>query len=257
MNAVIIINNVEFPVLRYQNQRVITTEHLAVLYGTETIRIQQNHARNLDRFQVGKHFFKIEGDELTSLKIVSSLVDKHTRSITLWTERGAARHAKMLETDRAWTVFDQLEDAYFNRPGAGDSSIHPPLSDSATINAIIDQLRVNRPSIPPLWLVMMWTLLEEIDQKRYPHPWAIRAVKDVHCLVFRPAQAVAYLSTAKHLQHLWQQTDPLGDRLLKRLLRQAGAIVKSRCDFTIGLQRFNHAIAIDLEALRPHKALPA
>lgn len=133
-----------------------------------------------------------------------------------------------------------------------DSSVSHP----ATINAIIDQLRVNRPSIPPLWLVMMWTLLEEIDQRRYPHPWAIRAVKDVHCLVFRPGQAVAYLSTAKHLQHLWQQTDPLGDRLLKRLLRQAGAIVKSRCDFTIGLQRFNHAIAIDLEALRPHKALP-
>ncbi|EDE8442018.1 phage antirepressor Ant, partial [Salmonella enterica subsp. enterica serovar Pomona] len=33
----------------------------------------------------------------------------------LWTERGAARHAKMLETDQAWEVFEKLEDCYFSR----------------------------------------------------------------------------------------------------------------------------------------------
>ncbi|EPW0481128.1 ORF6N domain-containing protein, partial [Escherichia coli] len=33
----------------------------------------------------------------------------------LWTERGAARHAKMLETDRAWEVFEKLEDCYFSQ----------------------------------------------------------------------------------------------------------------------------------------------
>ncbi|MDR8143073.1 hypothetical protein XC08_22250, partial [Acinetobacter baumannii] len=31
------------------------------------------------------------------------------------TERGAARHAKMLDTDQAWEVFEQLEDCYFVR----------------------------------------------------------------------------------------------------------------------------------------------
>ncbi|ELO4319811.1 ORF6N domain-containing protein [Escherichia coli] len=35
---------------------VITTELLAQLYGTEAIRIQQNHARNAERFIEGKHF---------------------------------------------------------------------------------------------------------------------------------------------------------------------------------------------------------
>ncbi|MDL9985518.1 hypothetical protein QS817_20565, partial [Providencia rettgeri] len=30
-----------------------------------------------------------------------------------WTERGAARHAKMLDTDNAWDVFEALEDFYF------------------------------------------------------------------------------------------------------------------------------------------------
>jgi hypothetical protein len=40
------------------------------------------------------------------------------RSIILWTERGAARHAKMLETDAAWDVFEALEENYFRNPRA-------------------------------------------------------------------------------------------------------------------------------------------
>lgn len=100
---------------------VITTELLAQLYGTDPIRIQQNYSRNEERFVLGKHFIKLEGAELsvfkkylrelTSLKIVS----QNARHLTLWTERGAARHAKMLETDQAWEVFEKLEDCYFNQ----------------------------------------------------------------------------------------------------------------------------------------------
>ena len=45
---------------------------------------------------------------------LSHSVAKHTRALILWTERGAARHAKMLETDQAWEVFEKLEDHYFN-----------------------------------------------------------------------------------------------------------------------------------------------
>ena len=42
----------------------------------------------------------------------------------LWTERGAARHAKMLETDKAWDVFEQLEDSYFSA-----ITTRPPIAD--------------------------------------------------------------------------------------------------------------------------------
>lgn len=113
MTAIVTINNVEFPILNYRDQRVITTEHLAQLYGTETVRIRQNHARNPDRFEPDRHFFKIEGDELSSFKILSSQIDKFAPHLILWTERGAARHAKMLDTDQAWEVFEKLETAYF------------------------------------------------------------------------------------------------------------------------------------------------
>ena len=99
---------------------VITTELLAHLYGADVKNIQNNFARNVGRFQIGKHFFKIEGEELRELKHRPSLsgsvkIARNVRSLILWTERGAARHAKMLETDRAWEVFEKLEDCYFSQ----------------------------------------------------------------------------------------------------------------------------------------------
>ena len=46
----------------------------------------------------------------------SGLVEPRASHLICWTERGAARHAKLLETDQAWEVFERLEDAYFNPP---------------------------------------------------------------------------------------------------------------------------------------------
>ncbi|EOD0526934.1 hypothetical protein ACJEA8_005603, partial [Escherichia coli] len=69
----------------------------------------------------GKHFFKAVGDELKNLRLVLNesqnevKISPKTRTLILWTERGAARHAKMLETDQAWEVFEKLEDSYFNQ----------------------------------------------------------------------------------------------------------------------------------------------
>lgn len=98
---------------------VITTELLAQLYGTEILNIQVNFTRNKERFVEGKHFFKASGEELKNLRLTLSKsqnpISPKTRSLILWTERGAARHAKMLETDQAWEVFEKLEDSYFNQ----------------------------------------------------------------------------------------------------------------------------------------------
>lgn len=102
--------------ITHNSTPVITTELLANLYGTEAARVRKNHHRNAERFSVGKHFYKVTGSELDTLRV--SLrhlqISPKTRSLILWTERGAARHAKMLETDQAWEVFEKLEDYYFN-----------------------------------------------------------------------------------------------------------------------------------------------
>ncbi len=116
---------------------VITTELLAQLYGTEPVRIRQNHHENKARFVEGKHFFKVVGNDLKELRVALNYsqnlrvtlsnsqnlqpslrglqISPKARSLTLWTERGAARHAKMLETDQAWDVFEKLEDCYFRQ----------------------------------------------------------------------------------------------------------------------------------------------
>ncbi|MCV5360188.1 ORF6N domain-containing protein, partial [Escherichia coli] len=77
-----------------------------------------------------KHYFKIEKNELREFKNrpeTIGLVGKNARSLILWTERGAARHAKMLETDQAWEVFEKLEDCYFSQkqPPATQNSPTP------------------------------------------------------------------------------------------------------------------------------------
>ena len=104
-------------VIQYKSVPVMTTEQLAEFYGTDQVRIRQNYDRNNKRFSEGKHFFKIEGDDLRELKnSLSSLkiLSPNTRSLTLWTEKGAARHAKILDTDQAWDIFEQLEEVYFS-----------------------------------------------------------------------------------------------------------------------------------------------
>lgn len=117
--------------ITYNQIPVITTELLAQLYGTEAIRIQQNHARNAERFIEGKHFYKLVGDELRVMKHRLSLsesvkIARNVRSLILWTERGAARHAKMLETDQAWEVFEKLEDCYFSQKQPPAAQNSPP-----------------------------------------------------------------------------------------------------------------------------------
>lgn len=109
------------PVIVHSGDPVVTTEQLAKFYGTDCVRLRQNHKRNSERFISGKHFHKVDGKNLADLRVSLSdsqiIVSPKTRSLILWTERGAARHAKMLETDRAWDVFEKLEDFYFSQRG--------------------------------------------------------------------------------------------------------------------------------------------
>lgn len=119
---------------------VITTELLAKLYGTERQRVTNNFNRNKERFVEGKHYFMAKGETLENLK--NSLRDFQTiapnvRKLILWTERGAARHAKMLETDQAWEVFEKLEDCYFSQKQPATTRQVEPAVDMLNIDILI------------------------------------------------------------------------------------------------------------------------
>jgi len=101
--------------VEFNKQRIITTKVLAEQYGTKEDNISKNFNRNLDRFVEGKHYFKLEGDALREFKGYGLNDDslKFVSILYLWTEKGAARHAKILDTDEAWEVYEQLEETYF------------------------------------------------------------------------------------------------------------------------------------------------
>lgn len=128
------------PRIMYSGKLVVTTSVLAHLYGTDDVRIRQNYDRNADRFVPGKHFIKVEGAELKDLKNSVSqsysveIIHKQARSVMLWTERGAARHAKMLDTDKAWEMFEALEDSYFGRSNGAQQL---PISAMQTLTGTV------------------------------------------------------------------------------------------------------------------------
>lgn len=109
--------NMNVAVVEYNNERVLTTEQVSDGFECESKQIKQNYNNNKERFVEGKHFYKLEGDELRNFKHRVEnfdLVGKNANILYLWTKRGVARHSKMLGTDRAWEMFDCLEESYFN-----------------------------------------------------------------------------------------------------------------------------------------------
>lgn len=106
------------PRLAYKGIPVVTTESLAQAYEVEAKQIRQNFANNKERFTEGKHFYSLSGNELRGFKHSVEIFDsvkiaRNVNALTLWTERGAARHAKMLNSDRAWDMFELLEETFF------------------------------------------------------------------------------------------------------------------------------------------------
>ncbi|WP_322619092.1 ORF6C domain-containing protein [Clostridium botulinum] len=106
----------EIKPVEVKGQRVLTTEQLGEIYEVDPIRIQQGFNRNQDKFTEGKHYFKLEGANLKEFK-TNYLKDNPSmlriNCLYLWTERGANRHCKILDTDKAWKQFDNLEETYF------------------------------------------------------------------------------------------------------------------------------------------------
>lgn len=103
--------------IEHDGQRVITTELLAQIYETDANNIAQNFKRNKDKFKPGLHYFLLQGQDLEAFRL--QVTESHlqispmTRSLYLWTERGANRHCKILDTPKAWEQFDHLEETYF------------------------------------------------------------------------------------------------------------------------------------------------
>lgn len=138
---------ISLPQLVYKGIPVITTDTLAQAYEVDAVSIRKNFSCNKERFTEGKHYYTLSGNELREFKNCvtesnSVGIGKRTPNLTLWTERGAARHAKMLNSDRAWDMFELLEETFFRvaRPASlPDESPSFPGSVSVTPSTVEDR----------------------------------------------------------------------------------------------------------------------
>lgn len=136
-------NNLQ--VIERNNERVLTTQQLADVYETEIRNISNNFNNNKERFIEGKHYFCLQGDDLRTFKRDSYDIGiaPNVNKLYLWTERGANRHCKILDTDKAWEQFDNLEETYFKVKQQKPSCIEDVLIES--LKEMKDlRLQVNR-----------------------------------------------------------------------------------------------------------------
>lgn len=137
MSDTVIIAGVQSARLAYKDRPVCTTQQLALFYGCAEKNIGDNHANNRDRFEEGKHFVKLDGAALQAFKDCPDnfgSVASRAASLILWTELGAARHAKMLTTDKAWDVYEEMEEFYF-RQGASAPRIPQSMPEALRLAA--------------------------------------------------------------------------------------------------------------------------
>lgn len=99
--------------IEQDGQRVLTTAQLAEAYGTSTQRISHNFSHNKKRYVEGKHFYYLTGESLKEFAMSNFGTANKGGKMYLWTERGALLHAKSLNTDKAWEVYDFLVEHYF------------------------------------------------------------------------------------------------------------------------------------------------
>lgn len=101
-------------ITEFKDIRVLTTQQIAEVYETESKTISYNFNHNKERYKEGKHFILLNGNELRAFREIHDLPTS-TPKLYLWTEKGAFLHAKSLNTDKAWEVYDHLVDNYFNK----------------------------------------------------------------------------------------------------------------------------------------------
>lgn len=106
-------------VIEYRNIRVLTTQQIAEVYEAEERRIVDNFNRNKSRYQEGKHFICLTGDDLRDFRAETQIeVLPNANKFYLWTEKGAFLHAKSLNTDKAWEAYSNLIDGYYKQQDA-------------------------------------------------------------------------------------------------------------------------------------------
>lgn len=126
--------------IEIEGVKVLTTKQIAKAYGVKPDIIGYNFRYNKERYVEGKHYIMLEGQVLREFKATNVEIQRSLPKISklyLWTEKGALLHAKSLNTDKAWQVYDFLVDFYF-RVKANEPEIQEKKEPEKKVSKKID-----------------------------------------------------------------------------------------------------------------------
>jgi phage antirepressor YoqD-like protein len=108
-------NHLDLVVIELRGKRVLTTAQLAEKYEATDRKIVDNFNNNKGRYEEGKHFILLQGEDLRKFKSKNENFGfaQNLNKLYLWTEKGAWLHAKSLNTDKAWEAYELLVDEYY------------------------------------------------------------------------------------------------------------------------------------------------
>ena len=99
-----------------ENCRVVTDKTIAEIHGIKTFKVRERINDNLKRFKEGIDYLDIkrilDADTLINLGYAKQSITQ-AEIIFLLSERGYAKLIKIMDSDKAWEVHDQLIDEYF------------------------------------------------------------------------------------------------------------------------------------------------
>ena len=100
-----------------EDKKAMLVKDIAVIHGKEVRQINQAINMNRKRFKDGIDVIDLKGNNFAINLMDSGFTQNQinaSNNIYLLSERGYAKLLKILEDDKAWEIYDELVDNYFN-----------------------------------------------------------------------------------------------------------------------------------------------
>jgi len=180
--------------INFNGQVVATYPVLAKYLGATEKQLNMNFSNNKGRFIEGKHYFKLSHSDTNDIGVLNY---QGLRGVTVWTERGCARHSKILQTDEAWELWEDMEDSYFSiRKPVIPQNFSEALRLAADLqdknSQLEEQKKINAPKVE------FANIISDSGDSRAVRYW-VKAMKDENCLTVREKDVFEWLVMKKYI----------------------------------------------------------
>ena len=217
---------IEIPVIEGgfgEGKRCMGDKTIAEIHDMQTIHVRENISKNIKRFKEGIDFIdlKVIGDIDNNLELLTQLgytkmqISK-AEHIYLLSERGYAKLIKIMDSDLAWEIHDELMDEYFAMREVINSDeqlkanlllqIYNGGQEGILASKQLTELEVKEATKP---------LLDKIEEDKPLVAFADRVLKDGDNILVRELAKVAS-----------DQGYKIGEKKLYKKLREWGYIFK-------------------------------